>query len=387
MVRNNKPYSRPETQRRANPDAGPWKHDLHESVKQSLASRISSSRGGSSSSSSRPSLLDRISGGQGKELFPSDSSGASKLHGFGSKPPINPTNPNAGLELFPAGGGRSTKREGPLKRVLEPGQRSLVSSGLDAALGRHQPRITPRSYAGQGVELLSPPLTGASSSSGFGLGRSTGNANGNGNGTSVGSVSIMGAAKGTVWIRVENLAQGTTADDVVSAFSPSPILTSRQTSPSDALTVTVELELASRTDADDLVKRYHGAVADGNTLSVTVIRVGLVERMQSAARVQAPPISAVVKKKEAYTGQELLTGRSSKLYSDTILASNPSAAIITLADQGASQRNRAAAWSRDTPQRESLASRMGFARGAGARNRGGGRGQIGGGSFASMMVD
>lgn len=32
-------------------------------------------------------------------------------------------------------------------------------------------------------------------------------------------VSIMGAAKGTTWVRVENLAQGTTAEDVVVSYS------------------------------------------------------------------------------------------------------------------------------------------------------------------------
>ena len=69
---------------------------------------------------------------------------------------------------------------------------------------------------------------------------------------------------------------------------------------------------------------------------------------------------------------------NSKMYSDTILATNPSASIITLAQQEeAGRRDRAQAWNKTTP---SLIDRM---NGGGRR----GRGQIGGGSYADMMVD
>jgi DNA gyrase inhibitor GyrI len=65
------------------------------------------------------------------------------------------------------------------------------------------------------------------------------------------------------------------------------------------------------------------------------------------------------------------------MYSDTILASNPRSAIITLAaDNPAPERaQRADAWLMGGP---SLAQRVGKSRG---------RGQIGGGSYADMMVD
>ena len=65
------------------------------------------------------------------------------------------------------------------------------------------------------------------------------------------------------------------------------------------------------------------------------------------------------------------------MYSDSILATNPRTAIITIANDDVPERNqRADAWVFGGP---SLAQRVG----AGSR----GRGQMGGGNYANMMVD
>ena len=76
-------------------------------------------------------------------------------------------------------------RKGVVAGVTEPGQRSL----FDAALGRggreaRQEIRRPVQVQGQGV-------------------------------------SIMGAARGTTWVKVEHLASGTTAEDVVVRRIPS----------------------------------------------------------------------------------------------------------------------------------------------------------------------
>lgn len=171
-----------DTYRKANPDApGTWKHDLHSTVKQTLASRLAPS-----SSSSRPTLLARISGRQGKELLHGDS--APRLHGFDERPPVNPTRPNSGLELLPGGNGRPKRGAVRGVGVAEPGSRSL----LDTALGRNGGAVR------QEVRRPVPVMQG----------------------NQVENVSIMGAARGTTWVKVEHLALGTTAEDVVVGNSP-----------------------------------------------------------------------------------------------------------------------------------------------------------------------
>ena len=164
--------------RKADPDAGAWKHDLHQNPRQSLASRLSTS-------SSRPSLLNRMSGSQGKELFPTGS--VPKLHGFDERPPVNPMNPNSGLELLPGTRRRADGRPGS---VVQPGQRSL----LDAALGRGVRQQVVRPVTVQPQHQQQQPQ----------------------------GVSIMGAARGTTWVRVEHLALGTTAEDVIVRSSNAP---------------------------------------------------------------------------------------------------------------------------------------------------------------------
>ena len=41
----------------------------------------------------------------------------------------------------------------------------------------------------------------------------------------------------------------------------------------------MEIEVESRTAAEEIVQRYNGAVADGNTLVLTMIRQSLQDRM------------------------------------------------------------------------------------------------------------
>jgi len=119
-------------------------------------------------------------GNKGKELF-----------GFGNTPPINQSNANAGVELLSSSTSKSNSNSQPrngggVMRTprgfqAQEGQRSLAQSGVNAALGmafgrekREQRRVEERR-----------------------------------------EVSILGAGKQTLIVRVANLAQGTTAEDVV----------------------------------------------------------------------------------------------------------------------------------------------------------------------------
>ncbi|WWD18877.1 hypothetical protein CI109_103332 [Kwoniella shandongensis] len=344
--RSNKPYQRSEPHRKANPDApGSWKHDLHQSVKSSLASRLSSSS--ASGPVRQSSLAARISGGQGKELLPSSSSGSVKLHGFDRPLPANPNNLNAGVELLPStGGGRTTRA--PTRSVNNKG-RELLNAALGVNAGIQQRREVRRA---QPAAIQQQPVQ---------------------------QVSIMGAARGTTWVRVENLALGTTAEDVISAFAPLPVLEAKLSSPPNSDLVSVDLELEQRSAAEDLIRQYHGVVADGNTLSVTIVNTGLKNRLGGGGGGARTTVAIPAAATTSAAGQELLGPPSSgKLYSDTVLASNPNAAAITLSD-GSSftpRQQRSEAWIVGGP---SLAQRM--------DRRGRGRGQIGGGSYADMMVD
>ncbi|WWC63061.1 uncharacterized protein I303_105660 [Kwoniella dejecticola CBS 10117] len=331
MVRTAKPYQRPDPYRKGNPDApGSWKHDLHGAVNQSLASRIGKNGSSSSSSpSSRSSLANRISGGQGKELLPT-SNLSTRLHGFDGPPPANINNANAGIELLPSSGGRRPKNSGR-------GVNHQSKDQLNAALGIGAQRVRERPIREQ-IQVDRPQQ----------------------------HVSIMGAARGTTWVRVENLAVGTTAEDVESAFAPLVILNAKTTPPAKPNTVTVDLELENRADAEGLIKQYHGVVADGNTLSVTIVNQGLKSRMGILD--PAAPVPTSVQqpaRSNNNVGRELLgSGSSGKLYSDTILAANPSSSIMTLSDgstfmpstEAAAAAQRSDAWRRNAP---SLADRMG----------------------------
>lgn len=85
------------------------------------------------------------------------------------------------------------------------------------------------------------------------------------------------------------------SNNVQSAFAPAPIQSARSaptSSPSRDL-VCVELELATRAAGEELVKAYDGAMADGNTLKVEILRQGLGERLggrtgQAHTQAQAP---------------------------------------------------------------------------------------------------
>jgi len=360
MSRTSKPYARPDSGRRSNPDGpGSWKHDLHETVQSTLASRLSSS----SQTSTRPSLLNRISGGQGRELLP-PSNGSGKLFGFDAQPPKNLNNPNANVELLPSGTSSSkpTSPAGfgairtPRGFQAQPGARSLVQTGVNAALGLGEGRAS-----AQRRELI--PRREAREE------RMEG-------------VSILGAGRTMVLVRVSNLAYGTTAEDVVSAFSPFPILTASRTSPSTAPSVTVDLEFQARSDAEEVVKKYDGAMADGNALSVVIVRPKLAERLSSSGAAAKSDVRSTAGAMGGRRGAELIpSSGSSKMYSDSILATNPTVAIQTLSDNtssGTTRAQRADAWLIGGPPVASgLAGRLG------AR----GRGQIGGGSYADMMVD
>lgn len=93
----------------------------------------------------------------------------------------------------------------------------------------------------------------------------------------------MGAARGSTFVRVEQLVQGTTAEDVQASFSAYPISSSRLVSSPGSRTATVEVEVADRASADALVKQYDGVLADGERLRLTI-----VSRTQTPPRADPP---------------------------------------------------------------------------------------------------
>lgn len=145
---------------------GQWKHDLHQTAQSTLLDRIAPSSG--------HTLASRIAGGK-KELFPDSSSsrGSGRAADRGSK---------AGVELLPVGGPASNQaptgraRGGPVRGVgVDQKSRELLNDAL-----------------GVGARRSTRPQQSRKS-----------------------QVSIIGAAKTTIRVRVENLASGTTAEDVV----------------------------------------------------------------------------------------------------------------------------------------------------------------------------
>ncbi|KAK4687940.1 hypothetical protein P7C73_g2174, partial [Tremellales sp. Uapishka_1] len=307
MARTNKPYQRPEPFQKRNPDGpGSWTHDLHESA--------------SRSSHAKPnSLLSRISGGKGRELLPVNA--GSKLYGFDGPAPSNPNKPNSGVELLPSGsssgvrGRNGDRRRGPT-RGIESGQ---AQRALQDATGFGR------------IQVVRPVIQEQQ------------------------SVSIMGVSRQTVWVRVEGLAIGTTAEDVVHAFAPLPILNATVSSPAASPTVWVDLEFDSKSSADEVIQKYNGVVADGNTLKVAIYKPNLSSRISGS--------------RPSPSSRELLPPpKSSKLYSDSILSQDPRAVVITLAQEEEQARARSAAlsdrmtgrnggWSRGGGQ--SLSNRMG----------------------------
>ncbi|ADV21736.1 Hypothetical Protein CGB_D3330C [Cryptococcus gattii WM276] len=269
--RDTKPYSRPDVD-------GQWKHDLHQTAQSTLLDRIAPSPG--------QSLASRIAGGK-KELFPDSSSsrGSGRAADRGSK---------AGVELLPAGEPAASQaptgraRGGPVRGVgVNQKSRELLNDAL-----------------GVGARRSTRPQQSRKS-----------------------QVSIIGAAKTTVWVRVENLAPGTTAEDVVSAFAPLPILNATQSNLINSPTVSIDLELENRNDAEELIKQYNGVVADGNTLRVSIVN-NLKHRLGGGSAVRIGANTDTV------AGQELLSSaKSSKLYSDMVLATDPNATIITVAEE------------------------------------------------------
>ncbi|WOO82676.1 uncharacterized protein LOC62_04G006159 [Vanrija pseudolonga] len=288
-----KPYSRKPAA--GDPDSQ-WSHDLYDASRTTLADRLSGSGSGSSSkassrsaagprSSSSSSLLDRLgSSSAGRELLPSSplvgGSSSSKLHGFTSNAPISA---NAGKELLPGNGkaARSARNSRPRGGAVDAGQRNLVASSLGAALLSNNSRRAET------------------------------------------SVSIFGAARAsTTWVRVERLAKGTTAEDVLSAFAPAPILNTRVLSRNADRTATIELELAERAAADALVAQYDGVFADGDRLRLSIKTRGGGQQQQQRNGGGRAPAPA-----------------SGKLYSDRV-DQRPSAVAGAPASGGASLASR-----------------------------------------------
>ncbi|ODN96371.1 hypothetical protein L198_04085 [Cryptococcus wingfieldii CBS 7118] len=260
--------NKPYTRPNQRPDVdGQWKHDLH-------------------TESQKNRLVDRITQDPGQDL-------ASRIFGGGkASPQANSAarGSRAGTELFPPGGQPAKRSQGAARGV---GVDSRARNMLNDALRQPARR-----------EIRQPGQS---------------------------QVSIMGAARTAIWVRVENLAPGTTPEDVISAFNPLPLAEAVLSSSASSSLVSIDLQVESRADADQLIKQYNGVVADGNTLKVSIVN-GLKSRLGDNPTPKFETSSNVA-------GQELLgPTKSTKLYSDQILAVDPNAAIITLAEEQPPQR-------------------------------------------------
>lgn len=107
------------------------------------------------------------------------------------------------------------------------------------------------------------------------------------------------------------------ADVNQSAFAPLPIINASISSTPSAELVSVDLELNTTAEANELISKYDGQIADGNKLSVTIIRQSLKDRMgsgqgqaqsQSAGRQE---VGSSASRQGSGRGQELLDTSSS----------------------------------------------------------------------------
>ncbi|KAL7421230.1 hypothetical protein Q5752_004115 [Cryptotrichosporon argae] len=343
-----KPYDRPAP---GNPDL-PWKHDLHASSR-SLAGRVGTRGGGvrGASSGHVPSLLVRMHTAAGKELLPNRTAPA---RGFTadsasfSASNAAAVSPNANVELLPPAA--PTAAAPPLGDRFAKSQ-GLVRSAFEG-LGT-RPEKKERNGGYQRVEQAAPARPGTP-----------------------GGLSISGASK--VRVRVENLAVGTTAEDVVAAFAPLPITSATVTQPSP--TVTIELVVPDRATGDALVGAYDGVVADGNTLNLSILtNTPLVrqerseqQRGERGGRDRRDGRDAADDRRDG--GRELLRQPQRGL-----------ADRLGGRGSGRATPDRAPRNSPAAAAHASLASRMGSAPSSADRSRG--RGQIGGGSYADMLID
>lgn len=87
------------------------------------------------------------------------------------------------------------------------------------------------------------------------------------------ALSIIGAAR-TVIVRVEQLVQGTTAEDVELSFAEYRISSAKLVSAQSSRTATVEVEVASRANAENMVSKYNGVLADGERLKLSIVEAG-----------------------------------------------------------------------------------------------------------------
>ncbi|WVN88712.1 uncharacterized protein L203_103925 [Cryptococcus depauperatus CBS 7841] len=261
MPRPNKPYNRP-----SNDDQ--WKHDLHQSQSGGRAQ---------SSTSKHKNIKDRIAG----IIEPQSKIGARiSLANNGNQ---------AGIELFPSD-------------TLSSGRGSTRNVGSGPIRGWNVTR-----------KEKEPPIN----TLGMRLKRGTNQL--------AGAQSPNTTVEVSAWVRVENLAEGTTTEDVVSAFSTLPIVDAVLSSFVKEGPVTIDLQVANRQAAEELIKQYNGVVADGKVLKLSLINP-LKQRLEGSEA------KGMVIKRASSAKQELINPvRSSKLYSDMVLASDPSASIITLA--------------------------------------------------------
>ncbi|KAG2366728.1 hypothetical protein BDR07DRAFT_1352209 [Suillus spraguei] len=189
-------------------------------------------------------------------------------------------------------------------------------------------------------------------------------------------LSIKGASAvplGNV-VEVKGLVRGTTAADVEAIFKRCGTIVSSETaSPKASENVIVRITFKLPTHADAAVNKFNGQPADGKILQVSIVgtkAVGLSGRLADVDVVDVLMDG----------GDE---GNSSKMRSDSIIASDPRASVL-VAPPGADPRQYS-----QQPPSNSRADGQKWHRGGRGRGRGGRgrRGGGGGGERVGMDID
>lgn len=182
-------------------------------------------------------------------------------------------------------------------------------------------------------------------------------------------LSIKGASAvplGNV-VEVKGLVRGTTAADVEAIFKRCGTIVSSETaSPKASENVIVRITFKLPAHADAAVNKFNGQPADGKILQVSIVGTKAVGLSGRLAGVDAVDDSVDVLMEG---GDE---GNSSKMRSDSIIASDPRASVL-VAPPGADPRQ----YSQQSPS-NSRADGQKWHRGGRGRGRGG-RGRRGGG--------
>jgi len=324
-----KPYERPGTSS-TTAESGAWKHDLYDGPKELVRpARSAAGRGGRARGGD---LID------GPQSAAKSSSLADRMRGFGvdAERKLAVQQRKEVMELLPQGGspataGRKVAVRTAVRRVIVP---------VAAMTNDSRP---PRRRQTERIPGLDDPMETQSSAPASTTARTLG---------------VKGTADGPTKVIMEGLLKGTSDDDVKSAFSEHVTITSVSILPQSTTsnTVSAEVLIPNRTEAQQMIDKFNGVVADGTPLKLYFAPapvMSLSERLvsggggsTSTSGRDAPParrerpdrranfLDDAMKKATASRGVDLLAvPGTGKMYSDEILKQDINARVITLAEE------------------------------------------------------